>query len=142
MDHKFLFRRVAAYFIDLILICILLAVYVYFFGGRSSSGQLILDHTYGRLEMILLAHLYYIVQEYFFQQTIGKRFFQLKVQKINGGSLSLKDVLLRNLLNTIELFLLPIIAFLVVFLSKNHQRIGDLLAQTIVTDKNTSNKSN
>jgi uncharacterized RDD family membrane protein YckC len=135
MDTTTFIRRIPAYVIDLVLICLLIWCYAHLFGVKLKNGEYRIEHHYGTLTIVLLAHSYYILQEYFFAQTIGKKLLKLKVKKLNNEKLQLKDVLLRNSFNTVELFLFPVIALTVGLFSQKHQRLGDMIAKTIVTDQ-------
>lgn len=135
MDATTFLRIVPAYLIDFILVVFLMAGYAYFFGEHNSDGSITLNHNYAKTELLIFAHLYFIIQEYFFANTIGKRILKLHVKKTNGEKLRLIDVVLRHCTNTVELFLFPFIALGVGILSKKNQRLGDMIAKTVVVDK-------
>ncbi len=66
-------------------------------------------------------------------QSIGKRVMKLRVIRSDGRPLTLIDSVLRNLLRLIDFF--PgsyAIGVIVMFLSRDAKRLGDLAAQTIV----------
>lgn len=62
-------------------------------------------------------------------QTVGKRICGIRVVKVDGFSLDLVSVFLRNMFRLIDNFS---ILWLVPFLSKRSQRFGDMVAGTIV----------
>jgi uncharacterized RDD family membrane protein YckC len=85
------------------------------------------------LGMMLLTHGYFVFFEYKKNgQTPGKKIFGLKVVTIDGSPLSLGQCLLRETLRYVDIMLvLPgLLAFL---LTQKHQRLGDLLAGTMVS---------
>ncbi|WP_300728732.1 RDD family protein [uncultured Bacteroides sp.] len=65
-------------------------------------------------------------------QSIGKKLFHLRVVKKDGSTPSLGAYLLRWLLLLVDVFMTMGLGVLVILLTKNHQRIGDLAAGTIV----------
>lgn len=77
---------------------------------------------------------YAITTEWFWNgQTIGKRLFKLKVMDVQGLRLQFSQVAVRNILRVIDI--LPftyMVGGVSSFLSKKGQRIGDIVANTIV----------
>jgi uncharacterized RDD family membrane protein YckC len=66
-------------------------------------------------------------------QTPGKRLLHLRVIKVDGSPVSGVDVLLRNLSRPADTFgPLVFASFLMIFLSRKAQRLGDLMARTLV----------
>jgi uncharacterized RDD family membrane protein YckC len=66
-------------------------------------------------------------------QTPGKRLLHLRVIKADGSPVSGIDVLLRNLSRPIDtLGPMGLIGLLMIFVSRNAQRLGDLMARTLV----------
>src|SRR5271156_5256832 len=66
-------------------------------------------------------------------QTPGKRLLHLRVIKVDGSPVSGIDVLLRNLSRPIDtLGPMGLIGLLMIFVSRRAQRLGDLMARTIV----------
>jgi len=83
--------------------------------------------------------LYHLLLEYFLNgQSLGKRALRIKVITLEGGQPSISQYLIRWLFRTIDigLFLLP--GFFSILLSQRSQRIGDLIAGTIVIDTRAS----
>ncbi len=78
-----------------------------------------------------------IVFEMVWQTTPGKRLFGCEVRHENTGRPNAVQIIIRNLAKLIELMpYLQIWPFmLVVFFTRNHQRVGDLLAHTIVVEE-------
>lgn len=65
-------------------------------------------------------------------QSIGKRLMNIRVVKVDGSTPSLGSYLLRWLLFSIDMLLSGGLGILFILLSKNHQRLGDLAAGTMV----------
>lgn len=66
-------------------------------------------------------------------QTPGKRLLHLRVIKMDGAPVSWVDVLLRNLSRPIDSFgPTGLIGLLMIFVSPRAQRLGDLMARTLV----------
>jgi len=66
-------------------------------------------------------------------QTPGKRLLHLRVIKVDGSPVSGIDVLLRNLARPIDtLGPMGLIGLLMIFISRKAQRLGDLMARTLV----------
>ena len=66
-------------------------------------------------------------------QTPGKRLLHLRVIKVDGSPVSGIDVLLRNLSRPVDtLGPMGLIGLLVIFVSRKAQRLGDLMARTLV----------
>ena len=66
-------------------------------------------------------------------QTPGKRLLNLRVIKVDGSPVSGIDVLLRNLSRPIDtLGPMGLIGLLMIFVNRKAQRLGDLMAQTLV----------
>jgi uncharacterized RDD family membrane protein YckC len=66
-------------------------------------------------------------------QTPGKRVLGLRVIRFNGAPVSWTDIFLRNLARPLDVFLtMGLVGLTMIFLSKRAQRLGDVMAQTIV----------
>ena len=66
-------------------------------------------------------------------QTPGKRLLNLRVIKVDGSPVSGIDVLLRNLSRPIDtLGPMGLIGLLMIFVSRKAQRLGDIMARTLV----------
>jgi len=88
----------------------------------------------------LIYLVYFVVMEALFSRTLGKLFQGLVVRKLDGSRCDWKAALIRSALRIVEvnpLLLGGLPAGLVIISSKRKQRIGDILAGTLVV----SNKS-
>ena len=78
---------------------------------------------------------YFLVQEAIWGTTIGKRVFHLRVSRLDGSEVGWSDTIWRTLLRVLEVN--PLLAGaipggLAVAFSKRKQRLGDMLAGTVV----------
>ncbi|MEW6401591.1 MAG: RDD family protein [Chloroflexota bacterium] len=104
--------------------------------STSSDGEAFVYWIYGIL--ILLSFVFYWGYYIFFEilwngQTPGKRLVGLRVLRVDGTPVSASEVVIRNLVRTIDL--LPMaygVGVVTMFISHNSRRLGDLTAGTIV----------
>ena len=87
--------------------------------------------------LVLMVYIpYCVVMEKRFGATLGKRIMKLRVVGDEGQNLSIREAMLRNLLKVLEFSWVPLLPllFLVPLISRNRQRLGDMLARTVVID--------
>ena len=128
--------RAAATIIDLILLFLVFALFDAVWGtdepGLSVKGA-------PALFMFLLMFLYYVLFEALAQGTPGKLLSGLRVVRAeDGGRIGLPEAILRTLLRMVDAFpyLVPyLVAAVVVGPLKRNQRVGDLVAKTLVIRK-------
>jgi uncharacterized RDD family membrane protein YckC len=81
---------------------------------------------------------YFLVQEGVCSTTLGKSAFGLRVYKVDGSSCGWTCAAIRTILRLVEvnpILLGALPGGIVVAASKRHQRMGDLMANTIVVRK-------
>jgi len=120
-------ERLLAYAIDLFITASFYFVVMFTLnlGGQDISLSLYLI-------IAIIAYLYRFVMEISFNgQTVGKMALNIKVVKLDGSAPSVAAYLLRWLLEPID-FLITGVAVVSIILTRNGQRIGDLLAGTTV----------
>lgn len=105
-----------------------------------SSATYLAKNTSLLAVILFLAYLpiviYHPVSEYFFNgASPGKKILKLQVVKIDGSAPSLGDYLIRWAMYLIECLMMPGIALLCILFNKNGQRLGDLMAGTVVIKK-------
>ena len=78
---------------------------------------------------------YAMIMEWFWRgQTLGKRVLRLRVSDAQGLRLQFSQIAIRNLLRAIDFLpLFYCVGGIAMLLNRNHQRLGDLAANTIVT---------
>jgi uncharacterized RDD family membrane protein YckC len=92
------------------------------------------------LTILLILLIFFTQWVYFFLfewrwngQTPGKRLLHLRVIKVDGAPVSWVDVLLRNLARPIDAFgPMGLIGLLLIFVTPRAQRLGDVMARTLV----------
>jgi len=98
------------------------------------------NSNFGGVLSILLSTLpflsYHLIMEYFFDgQSLGKMITGIRVMNISGHNASLSQYVLRWAFRMIDMgATLGLGAVLTSAFSKNHQRIGDIVAGTVVID--------
>jgi uncharacterized RDD family membrane protein YckC len=125
--------RAAATVVDLVLLFVLFAVFDAIWGtdepGLSVQGA-------PALFLFLLVFLYYVVFEAIAQGTPGKLVGGLRiVRAADGGPIGINEAILRTLLRPIDAlpYVVPyLLAAAVVGPLKRNQRIGDMVAKTLV----------
>ena len=66
-------------------------------------------------------------------QTLGKKAMKVKVVKEDGSEFTTQDALIRNLLRVVDhLPCIPLVGLIMILVNKNHQRLGDIAAKTVV----------
>ena len=119
--------RLLAFFIDLAIIL----GYV-FFATLIFSELLSFESIAISTLIFIPAFIYRLLAEIFFNgQTVGKTALNIKVIKLDGSTPSVGAYILRWLLEPVD-FLITGVAVVVIILTQNGQRFGDLLAGTTV----------
>jgi len=105
--------------------------------GQSDNTEVPLAVVYAWICYAVIYVVWCIVFEMAWLTTPGKRLLGCEVRHENVGRPNAVQIIIRNLTKLIELMpYLQIWPFmLVVFFTRNHQRVGDLLAHTIVVEQ-------
>lgn len=124
-------RRIAAGIIDSLIIGLVWTI----LGIASHQDLATVTRNYWPLtSLAFLTFVYYFVLEWISSATVGKALLKLIVVDKDGDTCSIGASLKRNLLRFIDwLPLLYIARTVVVLVSSDRQRIGDLIARTTVT---------
>ena len=121
----------------------IVVLFVAFVCVGVASGQAYLDdayldiHLHGDAAVVWLAivFVYYFLTEALTAQTLGKLMFGLRVARIDGSDPTPGAILARTLLRVIDVLpILYLLGLLVMLVSRDEQRIGDLVADTVVID--------
>jgi uncharacterized RDD family membrane protein YckC len=127
--------RAVEAFVDLI-VCYGILWVVAFLTGHTNGGNINMSGAPAFLGF-LLCLIYFTVLEALTGATIGKYLTNLRVVRDrDGGPIGWGPAIVRNLLRIIDGIVLYLIGFIVVFATNKHQRIGDLVAGTIVVRRN------
>lgn len=137
-----LWRRAVAWWIDLLIISIPLCIWIIGvwsdIGGRyrvESWYQEYLWQDWLPWAWLLGVFLYYCVSEAVWSATLGKRLMRIKVVKTDGSVCDWYASVVRNLLRFFDGLFFWWIGAVFAITTKKRQRIGDLLAKTVVVGK-------
>lgn len=125
--------RVGAHLLDLIIY----GTVMYAFAMVMSAFSIVF-YDLGQVVLVLVAtfgmFLYFIISEGAFQgQTLGKKALRLRVTNTDGTPLTWRGAILRNLLRPADMLpTLYLVGFIMLFTNPKSQRLGDLIAGTVV----------
>jgi len=131
-------ERFIAVFVDMILLGIVTAIISIPFGIMALLGSQFgspIGWFIGGPQILFFVIwiLYFSYFESTSGQTIGKRMMSIKVADESGGSLDSGRIVVRNILRIVDwLPFLYIISFILLATSNGRQRLGDLVAKTVV----------
>jgi len=140
MKASHLFVRVVAAIIDSFLVGVLWYYFIEIWGHSDTGGSL-RSATVGGTKVVagtpaivlmFLTFSYWMIPEWMFGATLGKLMLGLRVRTLAGLPISFGQSFKRNLLRLVDFFPFYLTGFLAAKLTPNHQRLGDLWAQTIV----------
>jgi uncharacterized RDD family membrane protein YckC len=129
--------RIFAHLIDVFVIIAVVGLTGVLIGlsGMLGGGVLLLSLTAYQIFIALFPFLYFIVFECFWNgQTLGKKALSLKVRMADGTAITPLAAIGRNLLRPADM-LPPVtyfIGLLAMFSTPKSQRLGDLVANTVV----------
>lgn len=130
-DYAGLVQRAVALIIDQILIGVALVVLIF-------AGVLSTSMSAGAVIVIMgVQWVLWLVYFTFFEgssgQTIGKRFMNIRVISADGSDLSYAQALVRSLLRIVDsLPTLYILGIILVIVTRERQRLGDMVAGSVV----------
>jgi uncharacterized RDD family membrane protein YckC len=134
--------RFAAFFIDVALLyflywMILIPYRSIAFG--SAAGPIPASGKSGLIFhgiVLLIAFLWFSLQQFVFSATVGKMFCHLTVRKVDGSPITFTASILRTVFIPIDIILSPLLVSLAAMeWSAWHRRIGDIVASTLVIKK-------
>ncbi|RZJ78623.1 MAG: RDD family protein [Flavobacterium sp.] len=129
-------RKVVATIIDYTLIFGFTFWYIFEFGTLNEEGGYSVTGI-GVLFPFAFWLLYFVIAEKFCSATLGHEIVKLKVVSVDGSPLTFTQVLKRRVCDAIEIsWCFGLIAFFVAENNDKHQRLGDILAKTLVIGKN------
>ncbi len=131
-------RRVLATIVDGIIFGIIFWVMAMLFGSTSAQGGHISSSLggVGTLLYLVVILAYYILLEGYLGQTVGKMLLGIKVvREDTGGVPGLGPAALRTVLRIIDGLFSYLVAFIAVLASQKNQRLGDMVAHTLVVRK-------
>ena len=123
-------RRAVAVIIDSILLFIVGYAMAAVTGGTTREG---FNLTGGPAFIWFgIALAYYVVMEKTYGATLGKKVMNLKVVKQDGSAIDWQAAIIRNILRIVDGFCFYLVGAIVVWVSKSKQRVGDMVAHTLV----------
>jgi len=128
-------RRIAAAFIDAVIIVILLVLIAKGLGEEGATKRSLWAEARGapQILFLLLTFAYFFGTELAWAQTLGKRVMKLRVVREDGSKLGAGPAAIRNLVRFIDAFGFYLIGAIAVFATgERRQRLGDLAAKTKV----------
>ncbi len=141
MNYPYIPKRVGATVIDYTIMFLFDFFYIDVFGVNDGTGS----YTINGLPALgppVFWFAYFIITERYMGGTLGHQLQKLKVVSRNGNGLSLGQVTLRRLCDALEIvWCSGLIAWLLVRNSDTHQRLGDLVAKTMVIGRDDSQSS-
>ncbi len=131
-------RRVLATLVDGIVLGFVFALMSMLFGSSSAQGGQVNASLSGLpfLIYLVLVFAYYDLMEGYLGQTVGKMLLGIKVvREDNGEAPGLGGAAIRTALRIIDGLFFYLVAFIAVLASGKNQRLGDMVAHTLVVRK-------
>ena len=122
--------RILAFLIDFFIFWLFGMVFGMFFGEPNDDGLGYHFSGLPGLGLICIGFALWPISEGLIGQTIGKQIFKIKVVNTNYKSIGLGQAFGRFFLGFVDYMLL--IGIIIALINKKNQRIGDLVANTIV----------
>ena len=129
-------RRLFAWVIDMIVTW----AYIYIFGRLLTAISPSWDDKFWRVLLFVLPYLFYhlIMEIALNGQSIGKKAMNIKVITLEGGQPTFSQYFIRWMFRILDFGVFYIPGFFSVILSAKSQRVGDMVAGTIVIDTKPS----
>jgi uncharacterized RDD family membrane protein YckC len=133
--------RIAAYIMDeviqiVIMGAVLLVLVLSGFSARTRAGNslTILTAAFFMIMVFFIRWFYFVLFEIIMEgQSPGKKMMRIRVIRINGDSLDLETIVLRNFLRFVDGFpILPLTGGFIALIDSQSRRLGDMIAGTIV----------
>lgn len=152
LPHRFIAHIIDLFVIGFIwIVCFGMVLFIIRFLNAEQLSELAVDAgNMGELPVLVLLiflmalltfsiifHTYFVSMEFQSGQTIGKKMMRIKVVSEDGSPITRRQALYRDLVKVYFELTLTIPLFYI-FFDKNHQRLGDKWAKTIVIE-NLSN---
>lgn len=137
--------RLAAYFIDYIVVNMALMFLYMPFGFLLEYGGDFVEGVFGillSLLSIVLGFGYYVYMTYKYQATLGKMAIGIKVLNDQGKKPTLSEVMMREVLGKIVSSLTLGIGYLIAAFTNKKQALHDMIGRTIVVCKDQQKGTN
>jgi uncharacterized RDD family membrane protein YckC len=124
------FKRIAAFLIDAILFSVVFGI----FSNIVAAISEILGLLVGGLSIVLF-FAYFIYFEAEYGQTFGKMLMNIMVVTEDGNPIDYRESAIRTVLRVVDaLPFFYIVGLAAIYLTDRNQRLGDLLADTVVVE--------
>ncbi|WP_316843027.1 RDD family protein [Pedobacter gandavensis] len=126
-------KRVYATILDYALVSLSTVAYLLFFGEYDGLS----NYTVTGLKACVIPivwFIYFVIIEATYGATLGYKSFNLKVLTVKREEVEFSQALRRHLMDPFDILCYGIPAFIAIKFSEKHQRLGDMLAGTIVID--------
>ena len=131
MERVGLGLRTVATIIDTALLFVVGYVMAVFTGGTTDGGFRLTGAA--AFVWFFIAIVYYIVLEAHSGATLGKRLVGIKVVRLEGDApIDMQASIVRNVLRLVDGLFFYLVAAIAVIASKDKQRLGDMVAKTVV----------
>lgn len=149
-------QRAVAYIVDTIIYALIITVLIFISIWLLSNSSVIsflakLKISTKDVGIILISIIgflfvtdaYFVLQEFYNKgQTIGKKLMKIRVLRLDGRHITLREALIRGL-SRIIIDTFPgsfMVGFVSYFCTANQQRVGDLIADTVVVNEEFHSK--
>lgn len=130
---KNLKKRIFAALIDYTVFFLMFYIYLLFFGAYDHDGSLKV-HGWKVLPLLIIWLGYFVIFEGIFGGTLGHLALGLKVTKLDRRDIGIEQAFLRHIADPLDIYFWGLVALITINFSEKHQRLGDLIAKTIVID--------
>lgn len=139
-DTQVIGRRVLATIIDVLLLGVVASLFTApgalidgWGSGQFSDVASGVLFSFGGLAALLVYFAYFTIMEGRYGQTLGKMALGIKVVRESDGlAPGTKAAVLRTLMRIVDSIGSYLVAFVVALVSEKHQRLGDMVAKTLV----------
>jgi uncharacterized RDD family membrane protein YckC len=105
--------------------------------GFGNFGRFVQNNVWLVLILLIPLIFYYLLSEMFLNgQSLGKKVMGIKVMSLSGDRPSFRQYLIRWLFRIIDFSFFGLVALIVVAVSEKKQRLGDLVAGTVLVKTN------
>jgi uncharacterized RDD family membrane protein YckC len=126
--------RIIATLIDYVIYLILFYVYLICMGSETETDTNMVE-GWAAMPLFFLWFLYFVGLETINKATPGHDICKLTVVKGNGEPISFGDAFKRRIIDFVDIGIYGIPALICISKTPKHQRLGDLLADTVVVKK-------
>jgi len=144
-NHASPASRIVAIILDSIILVIIMVILAIPFGLSSAIFSMMADYanmvnawanaalwgTFAFLNLII-SFAYFTYFEGTTGQTPGKRAMNIKVAREDGKKMTYADALIRTILRIVDGILFYLLGLIIILVTEKKQRLGDVLAKTIV----------